>query len=204
MDATLLLIFAALLLLGYALWAVLRELGQAPEHAALQARAGEELVLGERQELAEALLELELGRALGRVDEEDGARVASTLAAPLDDLSRARERSHRLAERCQAVEQELARRLGARPDTSAARSGRAARPDSDSRAAQPSPQAAAAPATGLAAAGAGACPSCGRARRPGDRFCQGCGKRLADACPACGAALPAEARFCKRCGHRVP
>src|SRR5439155_10960911 len=31
------------------------------------------------------------------------------------------------------------------------------------------------------------CTSCGRANRPGARFCGGCGKPLAPRCPACGA-----------------
>ena len=30
------------------------------------------------------------------------------------------------------------------------------------------------------------CPSCGKALRPGARFCGGCGATLAAACPACG------------------
>jgi predicted nucleic acid-binding Zn ribbon protein len=48
------------------------------------------------------------------------------------------------------------------------------------------------------------CPSCARAFRPGERFCQGCGASLASRdCGACGAALPPAARFCKRCGHRA-
>ncbi len=47
------------------------------------------------------------------------------------------------------------------------------------------------------------CPSCGRACRVTDRFCQGCGVKLEATCPACDAVLPEGARFCKRCGHRV-
>ena len=45
------------------------------------------------------------------------------------------------------------------------------------------------------------CPSCGKALRPGARFCGGCGATLAAACPACGAPVEDDsARFCERCG----
>jgi double zinc ribbon protein/protein kinase-like protein len=45
------------------------------------------------------------------------------------------------------------------------------------------------------------CPSCGKAVRPGARFCGGCGSTLAPACPGCGTAVDdVTARFCEHCG----
>src|SRR5262249_52896991 len=44
------------------------------------------------------------------------------------------------------------------------------------------------------------CPGCGRASRPGARFCSACGTSLAPRCPACGAETEADARFCDACG----
>ncbi len=52
-----------------------------------------------------------------------------------------------------------------------------------------------------------ACPSCGRAYQPGDRFCVGCGAALPAVapaerlCPSCGASLREDDRFCPKCGH---
>src|SRR2546428_12804444 len=45
-----------------------------------------------------------------------------------------------------------------------------------------------------------ACPSCGKALRPGDRFCGKCGQRLQYAWAACGAATKTEGGFCGECG----
>ncbi len=50
---------------------------------------------------------------------------------------------------------------------------------------------------------AAACPACGRAYRPGDAFCAGCGASLAEdnhRCPECGAEYVDDDRFCARCG----
>jgi class 3 adenylate cyclase/tetratricopeptide (TPR) repeat protein len=47
---------------------------------------------------------------------------------------------------------------------------------------------------------AGTCPGCGRASRPGARFCSACGTSLAPRCPACGAETEVDARFCDACG----
>ncbi len=44
------------------------------------------------------------------------------------------------------------------------------------------------------------CPSCGRANRPGARFCGGCGRSLAPRCPACGSEREPGAQFCDACG----
>src|SRR5881628_2490747 len=44
------------------------------------------------------------------------------------------------------------------------------------------------------------CTSCGRANRPGARFCGGCGKPLAPRCPACGTEYEPGAQFCDACG----
>jgi class 3 adenylate cyclase/ketosteroid isomerase-like protein len=44
------------------------------------------------------------------------------------------------------------------------------------------------------------CASCGRANRPGARFCGGCGSPLAPRCPACGNQSQPGAQFCDACG----
>jgi class 3 adenylate cyclase/tetratricopeptide (TPR) repeat protein len=48
------------------------------------------------------------------------------------------------------------------------------------------------------------CPACGRASRPGARFCGGCGTSLAPRCAACGAESEPDARFCDACGAALP
>src|SRR3989441_841888 len=44
------------------------------------------------------------------------------------------------------------------------------------------------------------CTSCGRANRPGARFCGSCGKPLAPRCPACGTECEPGTQFCDACG----
>jgi predicted ATPase/class 3 adenylate cyclase len=44
------------------------------------------------------------------------------------------------------------------------------------------------------------CSSCGRANRPGRKFCAACGAALLHACPACGAANEPDESFCGECG----
>jgi predicted ATPase/class 3 adenylate cyclase len=44
------------------------------------------------------------------------------------------------------------------------------------------------------------CSSCGRANRPGRKFCAACGAALLRACPACGAANEPDESFCGECG----
>jgi class 3 adenylate cyclase/tetratricopeptide (TPR) repeat protein len=45
-----------------------------------------------------------------------------------------------------------------------------------------------------------ACPNCGSATRPGQKFCSECGQPLASSCPNCGAAYEGSPRFCGECG----
>jgi hypothetical protein len=47
------------------------------------------------------------------------------------------------------------------------------------------------------------CPRCQQENPANDRFCLGCGARLAPACASCGTELPGGARFCLQCGHAV-
>ena len=48
------------------------------------------------------------------------------------------------------------------------------------------------------------CRSCGRAAKPGARFCAGCGGALAAVCGACGAPVEHPAvRFCEQCGFEL-
>src|SRR5262245_34415352 len=47
------------------------------------------------------------------------------------------------------------------------------------------------------------CTSCGTANPADNRFCGGCGMRLAVGCAACGAALGPDQRFCGQCGAPV-
>lgn len=46
------------------------------------------------------------------------------------------------------------------------------------------------------------CPDCGRAIRPGDAFCSGCGRAISqeDTCSQCGYAYQPGDAFCARCG----
>jgi hypothetical protein len=46
------------------------------------------------------------------------------------------------------------------------------------------------------------CPSCGRAIRPGDAFCSGCGRAIPQeaTCSQCGYAYQPDDAFCARCG----
>src|SRR3989442_4833200 len=44
------------------------------------------------------------------------------------------------------------------------------------------------------------CRSCGRANRPGARFCGSCGKPVAPRCHACGTECEPGAQFCDACG----
>lgn len=53
------------------------------------------------------------------------------------------------------------------------------------------------------------CPSCGAKQKPGSRFCNQCGVRIASAaeeettCPICGAKLPLNSKFCNSCGAKL-
>src|SRR5262245_29855843 len=44
------------------------------------------------------------------------------------------------------------------------------------------------------------CAGCGRANRPGAKFCGGCGRPLAPRCPSCGNECLPGAQFCDACG----
>src|SRR5690606_1637053 len=46
-----------------------------------------------------------------------------------------------------------------------------------------------------------ACPVCGRAAGPDDRFCGRCGAALPLACPRCGRAVEADLAYCTSCGQ---
>ncbi len=62
-------------------------------------------------------------------------------------------------------------------------------------------------AKGAAAATRGrgktACPRCGAANLPQDRFCARCGTELALTCPACGNKYDAGDLFCASCGAKL-
>lgn len=45
------------------------------------------------------------------------------------------------------------------------------------------------------------CQACRRENRPGVRFCEECGARLARSCVACGAPAPLDGKFCGQCGQ---
>src|ERR1051325_2326598 len=47
------------------------------------------------------------------------------------------------------------------------------------------------------------CGACGRANRPGRRFCAQCGAPLTIACPACGVVNEPDDRFCGACGTEL-
>src|SRR5688572_33306567 len=44
------------------------------------------------------------------------------------------------------------------------------------------------------------CPQCQAENPPGQKFCGGCGSRLAVVCPSCRTTNPAGQRFCGECG----
>lgn len=56
-----------------------------------------------------------------------------------------------------------------------------------------------------AAAGSGFCNNCGRALRPQDKFCPGCGAKAGGAatCPKCGGEVEADQKFCNSCGAKL-
>src|SRR5690348_5360063 len=45
-----------------------------------------------------------------------------------------------------------------------------------------------------------ACPTCGRAAGPDDRFCGRCGNALSLSCAQCGRSHPADLTYCTGCG----
>jgi len=47
------------------------------------------------------------------------------------------------------------------------------------------------------------CPACGRAFRPGDLYCAGCGAHLHTLCPECGRMVRLDDLFCAGCGARL-
>src|SRR5262249_20028076 len=47
------------------------------------------------------------------------------------------------------------------------------------------------------------CASCGRANRPNNRFCSGCGTPLTPRCPACGTEAEPGGQFCGTCGASI-
>lgn len=47
------------------------------------------------------------------------------------------------------------------------------------------------------------CPACGHPVKPGAKFCENCGAKLAVACPQCGEPLQPGAKFCSNCGAQV-
>jgi hypothetical protein len=49
----------------------------------------------------------------------------------------------------------------------------------------------------------GACPTCNRMRLPGDLYCRGCGTQLAPACPECDKTVSPTDRFCMSCGFEL-
>jgi RNA polymerase subunit RPABC4/transcription elongation factor Spt4 len=58
-----------------------------------------------------------------------------------------------------------------------------------------------------AAAGSSFCNNCGRALRPQDKFCPGCGTKAPDSgpatCPSCGGEVEADQKFCNSCGAKL-
>jgi RNA polymerase subunit RPABC4/transcription elongation factor Spt4 len=83
--------------------------------------------------------------------------------------------------------------------SSPAQAAEAAQPRATHRKASPPPP--------PAAAGSGFCNNCGRALRPQDKFCPGCGTKAPDSgpatCPSCGGEIEADQKFCNSCGAKL-
>jgi hypothetical protein len=62
------------------------------------------------------------------------------------------------------------------------------------------PMAGMAPIASAAPRAQATCPSCNKPLRPGAKFCDSCGAKIATNCAKCGAALRPGAKFCDSCG----
>jgi len=134
--------------------------------------------LAERYEAAlTALRDLDFDRTIGKVTEEDYGPLRQTLlaesAAIMTQLDD--ERAATEADLEALIEAEV---LVARQTLGA-----------ESRGGEP--------------ANDGVCPACGRAFRPGDRYCAGCGAQLNALCSECGRAVHPDDRFCTSCGAEL-
>jgi hypothetical protein len=65
------------------------------------------------------------------------------------------------------------------------------------------PMAGMAPAVPAAPQAQAACPSCNKPLRPGAKFCDSCGAKIATNCAKCGGALRPGAKFCDSCGAAI-
>jgi hypothetical protein len=150
-----------LALLGLVAYIVLRPLLNPAHGQDAQADPADDL-LAERERLLGALRELEMDQATGKVTADDYAVLRPQLVAQGAAVLRQMDE------------------LAARPPR---RKAQTARPVDDeieaairqARLRRRSP---------LEASGRATCPQCGRAARPEDRFCAGCGAALAQAQPA--------------------
>ena len=141
----------------------------------------------EKQLVLRSIKELEFDRAMGKVGEADFDDMAARLRSRAMGLMRQLDQEG-LGYRS-IIEQELERRLGARPG---------AMPQIP-EILQTEP--AETPLPPIESATADVCPACGVPAPADGAFCASCGTRLR--CQSCGSACDPDARFCKWCGAKL-
>jgi hypothetical protein len=156
-----------------------------PAHTRDAQPSAADALIAERERLLAALRDLELDHATGVVAAQDygpqRAQLVARGAAVLRELDAlAAKPRGQAAQRRRSVEDEIEAAVSQRRQ---GRRGAASRPVE----AQP----------------AAACPACGQAPKPGDRFCAHCGSTLEAVCGECGQPLSAHEAFCAACGTRA-
>jgi hypothetical protein len=168
MDLTVTPILAALGLVAYHLWRTAEGLrgsmaeGQAVPPGAFDSRRAE--LLRTKHRLLGDIKEVEFDREAGKLDQDDAAGLQRELRVRVVEIMKEIDTLDDVEGRGEAIEQELAQRL-AEPKGSGQEPG--------APAAAPPTRGAGLEATALF------CSQCGRPVAPDDRFCEGCGGRVA-------------------------
>jgi hypothetical protein len=143
----------------------------------------------EKQLVLRSIKELEFDRAMGKVGESDFEDMVARLRSRAMGLMRQLDQEG-LGYRS-IIEQELERRLGARPGSVA--------PVPTPKV--PMTEDAESPALEETSAATDVCPGCGAPVAAEGAFCASCGTRLR--CQSCGSSCDPDARFCKWCGAKL-
>lgn len=159
----------------------------------------------ERDQVLRALRDLDFDYSLGKLLQEDYAPLRAELVSrgaealkKLDALAKAPQPAQPPAVSDQAIEAAIAaRRQGRSPGVGQAPQPPAV-PDEAIETAIAARRQSRPNATGQA------CPRCGAAVQPDDRFCPRCGAALAARCPKCGTPAEAGDQFCGKCGTQLP
>jgi hypothetical protein len=157
-----------------------------PAHTRDAQPSAAEALTAERERLLAALRDLELDHATGVVAEQDygpqRAQLVTRGAAVLRQLDE----------------------LAARPRGQAPQARRSIEDEIEAAVSQRRQGRHGAASRGAGSSPASACPTCGQAAQPGDRFCAHCGAALEAVCLKCGQPLRAHEAFCSECGTRAP